>query len=910
VKVPSWRRYRELLGTDPERDLRDEVRFHLETEVEELIASGLPPDEARRQALARFGDVERAMVEIRESDRRRLGRRRRGLAIDALTQDLRYAVRALRKQPGLVVTVVLILALGIGANAAVFSVVDPLFFRMPAGVRAPNDVRQIYVERQRANGERFFQARFSLPEARFIDSSIAAGGLASAIMFRRDVGVDAGGGTTRRVKAQWVTPRYFSVLGLQPFAGSDFDAESARFGVPASTAIVSWAFWQRELGGDPHALGRVVRITGRPVTIRAIAPRGFGGIDLEGADLWLPLGGFPGFGDRPGVAPWYESWGTIAFRVLARAQTGREEQLLVQRVQAGVHAGAAFVKTNPRPGARRFALVRVVPGSLLGARGPDGLTQNETIAALLGALSLLLLVMAAANVGNLLLGRAVAREREISVRVALGISRRRLVGLLATESLLLALLATIAAVVLAAWIGAPLRSMLLPGMEMAVAPFDTRVAWLALGLGLGVGILASLVPLSTALRPNLVTALKSTSRDGGGRHSRIRMALVAVQAALSVMLLIGLGLEARSLANIRAIDLGLDVDRVVMVTRPDSVKGPTLEEIAAIARGLPGVTGAILSATVPLDEQFGARAFFDRTGDTVRVPGLDIGFVAAEPGYLGVVGTRVLRGRDLSAGDRFGAPSVMVVSEELARRVWPAQEPIGRCLRIEERDAPCYTVVGVAENAHSYEVVEEPKAVFYIPFDQRPERTALAHALVVRTSRATRSIADRLRTIVGDTIAATNMDPVAARRQQVHVMADMLASDYRPWELGARLFAAFAGLALLLALFGLYGVLSYLVALRSREFGVRLALGADRSRVLALVMREGIRHVSIGAAVGVPAAIVLAERMRSILFHISPRDPAVIAAAVVVLIGCAALAAAIPGRRAMAIDPMTAIREE
>jgi predicted permease len=518
--------------------------------------------------------------------------------------------------------------------------------------------------------------------------------------------------------------------------------------------------------------------------------------------------------------------------------------------------------------------------------------------------------MAAANVGNLLLGRAVAREREISVRVALGISRRRLVGLLATESLLLALLATIAAVVLAAWIGVPLRSMLLPDIELTVALFDARVARLALGLGLGVGLLASLVPISTALRTNLVTALKSTGRDGGSRHSRIRMALVAVQAALSVMLLIGLGLEARSLANIRAIDLGLDVDRVITVTQADSVKGPTLEEIASIARDLPGVTGAILSATVPLDEQFGARAFFDRGGDTVRVPGLDIGFVAAEPGYLHVVGTRVLRGRDLSAADRLGAPSVMVVSEELARRVWPGRDPIGECLRIEHRDAPCYAVVGVAENAHSYQVVEEPKAVFYIAFDQRPERDAAAHALVVGTSRATRSIADRLRTIVGDTIAAANMDPVAARRRQVHVMAEMLASDYRPWELGARLFAAFAGLALLLALFGLYGVLSYLVALRTREFGVRLALGADRSRVLALVMREGVRQVSIGVALGVPAAIGLAGRMKSILFHISPRDPVVIAAAVVLLIGCAALAAAIPGRRAMAIDPMTAIREE
>jgi ABC-type antimicrobial peptide transport system permease subunit len=252
----------------------------------------------------------------------------------------------------------------------------------------------------------------------------------------------------------------------------------------------------------------------------------------------------------------------------------------------------------------------------------------------------------------------------------------------------------------------------------------------------------------------------------------------------------------------------------------------------------------------------------------------------------------------------------MVVSEEMARRLWPGRDPIGECLRIERADAPCYTVVGVAENAHSYEVVEDPKAVFYIPFDQRPERSSVAHALVVRTSIATRSIADRLRTVVGDTVAVTNMDPILARRRQVHVMSDMLASDYRPWELGTRLFAAFAGIALLLALFGLYGVLSYVVALRTRELGIRMALGADRRRVMRLIIREGVRQVSIGTAVGVVAATMLAERMGRILFHVSPWDPAVIAAAVAVLIGCAGLAAAIPGRRAMAIDPMTAIREE
>ena len=914
MKNPSWRRYRELFGANPERDLRDEVSFHLEAETEQLVAAGLGPEEARRQALSRFGDIERAMAECRESDRRRLGRRHRTFMLDALAQDLRYAARALRRQPAFAATGIIVLALGIGANAAVFSVVDPLFFRMPAGVRAPSEVKQIYVERRPARSKPYFQGRFSLPEAQFIDSSLAAGGVASAIWFRSDVDVALQNGVPRRTKTQWVSPRFLSVLGVRPFAGVDFGAGSRRFGEPASTAIVSWAFWQRELGGSPTALGRVIQVAGHPVRISGIAPRGFGGIDLDAAELWLPLAGFSGFQERSGNPKWYESWGILAFRMVARAPAAQGADQLTARAEAGVRAAAAFIRANPRPGGRSAPLVRVVPGSLLLARGPASMTQNDTIAALLDALAVLLLVMATANVGNLLLGRAVTREREIAVRVALGGTGRRIASLLIAESTMLSLAATAAAVLAAAWMGAALRSLLLPGIEMTARPVDGRGVALALGLGLVVGLFAALVPLAAALRPNLSMMLKSTTRDGGGRHARARVALVGIQAALSVVLLIGMGLVARSLYNVRAIDLGLDVDRVITVTRPDSAPGPTLDEVARVARGLPGVSNVALSANIPLDDQFGARAFFDRNGDSLRVPGLDIGFVAAEPGYLDVVGTRVVRGRGLTAADRFGSAPVMVVSEELARRLGTerGRDALGQCLRIERADAPCYTAVGVAENAHSYEVVESPRAMFYIAFDQRPDRADAARSLVVRTSRSTRAIAERLRAIVGDTIApaSSKTDAIAGRRRPVVVMADMLAQDYRPWELGARLFGAFAGLALLLALFGLYGVLSYVVALRRREIGVRMALGADRRRVMSLIVREGIRQVSIGAMVGVAIAIALAGRIGGLLYHVPPRDPVVIGTAVLGLILCASLAAAIPGRRATRIDAMMAIKDE
>jgi predicted permease len=422
-------------------------------------------------------------------------------------------------------------------------------------------------------------------------------------------------------------------------------------------------------------------------------------------------------------------------------------------------------------------------------------------------------------------------------------------------------------------------------------------------LGVTVGILSGLVPLSLSLRVDLSNTLKSTSRDGGGRRSRIRSALVGLQAALSVMLLVGTGLLARSLYNIRAIDLGLDVDRVITVIRPDSARGPQLEEIARLAEAMPMVTGAALASARPLDDQFGVRSLFDRNGDTLRAALSDIGFVPAEPGYLAVVGTKVIRGRDFTADDRFGAPPVMIVSEELARRFWPSRSPFGECFRIERADAPCYSVVGIAENAHSFHVVEDPKAVFYVPLDQRPDRTESPRALVIRTSGATAAIADQLRRAIGDTVAS-------ARRRQVLVMSELLTSDYDPWELGARLFAGFAALALVLAVLGLYGVLSYLVALRSRELGIRIALGADRRRVMGLVVGEGIRQVAIGALAGAAITLAAAGRMSALLFRVSPRDPVIVLASVVVLVGCAVLAAAIPGRRAMAIDPMQAIRDE
>lgn len=906
--MPDWRRYRDFFGPNPERDLTDEVQFHLETEIEELVATGISPDDARRRALARFGDVERFVAECRASDARRLGRRRRARLIDIVRQDIRYAVRGLVRRPAFTVTTIVVLAIGVGANAAVFSIIDHLFLRPPTAVSDPAELKRIFVSRRNDRGADYFQVRFPLPEARLIDSVVSRT-FPSTIFFRRDLRAELDPGATRILSTAWVSPTYFSVLGVRLFAGTTFGEEAARFGVPATSAIISWNLWQGTLAAEPNVIGRVIRVDGRPVTIRGIAPRGFSGIDVDVTDIWLPLAGFTGFRDEPD-RPWYDSWGLIAFRVLARVPADASVEQLVASVQAGVRASTEARRlTNPR-GKPGDAVLQVIPAPLLTARGPEHLSQRETIAAVLAGLALLLLVIAIANVANLLVGRALDRQRETAVRIALGMDRLRIYSQIAVEALLLAGAATIAAAVAATWVGAVLRKMVLPGVDFATGPMDARVALMAVLLGIAAALLAALVPLGSALRVDLTTALKTSNRDGGARRSRSRAALVGVQAALSVVLLIGTGLLGRSLYNIRTMHLGLDVNNLVMVRAREDAgakvgAGVRLEDVATLARSLPGVSSVSLAAEPPLWDQFEVQHLFTLQRDTI--PESHIGYVAADASYLSTVGTRVVRGRDFTTDDRQGAAPVMIVSEELARRVWAGQTPLGECLRVERADDACRTVVGVAENAHTFAVVEETRPVFYIPLEQRGSLVTTegsgARAVVVRVTNRIEAVATRLRAEVGDT--ATTL-----RDRQVIVLSEMLAQQYGPWETGARLFAGLAALALMLALLGLYGVLNYLVTLRAREFGVRLALGASRRQLLVHVVRDAVRHISIGAVVGLVIALVVADRVRSLLYGISPHDPPVLMAAIAVLIIGAALAAVIPGRRAMDIDPMRAIREE
>ena len=829
-------------------------------------------------------------------------RRRRARLLDILRQDIRYAVHGLVRRPAFAATTILVLAIGVGANAAAFSIVDHLFLRPPGGVGEPRELKRIFVTRQRENGTRYFQVRFPLPEARLIDSTIGRT-VPSTIFFRRDLRVELGVEAPRTLGTAWVSPTYFSVLGVRLLAGSDFGNEAARFGVPATSAIISWTLWQRTFAADPAIIGRPIRVDGRTVTVRGIAPRGFSGIDIDATDLWLPLGGLTGFDHDP-IRPWYQDWGLIAFQVLARAPGNTSTEQLVASVQAGIRASEDASRMAGKP---RSHLLGVIPAPLLIALGPEPLSQREMISAVLAGLALLLLVISIANVANLLVGRALDRQRETAVRVALGMSRARIYSQVAVESVLLAGAATIAATVAARWMGAVLRRMVLPGVDFAVGPMDTRVVLVAVTLGIVGALVAALIPLGAVSRGDLARSLKMTGRDGGARRSRPHAVLVAVQAALSLVLLIGTGLLGRTLYNVRAMPLGLDAERLVVVKTPEdsAVKTP-LADVAQLARSLPGVTAVSLAAHPPLWDQFEATHLFTSEGDTVRALDSYVGYVAADAAYLRTVGTRIVHGRDFTPDNRAGAPPVMIVSEELARRVWPGRTPLGECLRVDRSNGACYSIVGIAENAHRFAVVEAIQPVFYVPLDQRPDQadaSTSARAVVVRTTRQIDAVVARLRAEVRDT--ATTL-----RERQVIAVSEILTPQYRPWELGARLFAGLATLALLLALLGLYGVLNYLVALRTRELGVRMALGATRRQIVALLMREGIRQLTAGVIVGVVMALVLAGRLRALLYGVSPHDPVVVLTSVLMLVLGATLAAVFPARRALRIDPMRAVRED
>ncbi len=903
---PGLRRaFRLGRASDVEREVDDELRHHFDLEVRELMERGLDAEQARREAERRFGDLTATRRRLVTIDRSRVAGERRADWWGAVLQDLHYAARGLRLRPGFAFAVVLTLGLGIGANATMFGIVDRLLLRPPAYLADAGRVHRVWFVRRTTEGKDFAGTNTSYRRyldmltmtksfdvvAAFIDPSLAVGT----------------GEAASEMHVLGVTASYWRLFAMRPEVGRFFAEDENRPPAGTPVAVLGYEFWRERYGGSADVVGRALRIGQRDYTIIGVAPRGFMGTAMGNAVAVIPITAALAENGAPPIAvtSYMFQWPEIFVRRrpgVSAAAAAADLTLAYQRSYAQ--------QLVEMPRSMPIALVRPrgVVASVLKDAGPRG-SADAKVALWLVGVAAIVLIIACANVGNLLLARAFGRRREIAVRLALGISRSRLLVQLLTESVLLAALGGVAGLLIAHWGGGILRAVLIPDVDWTGTLSDPRVLAFGAAAALLAGLLAGLAPAITAGRGDVAPALKAGVREGTYHRSRLRTALLIVQGALSVVLLVGAGLFVESFHRVRSLPLGYDPDRLLYVNPvlrsvqlDTGPAGQLRDALAERALGVPGVEASTRVLTVP---------FLFQWNFPIRVPGLDTAYLnhigggdlqlqAVSPSYFATVGTRLVEGRGITAGDAQGAPLVIVVSQSLAHALWKNEEALGRCVRIGADTAPCRTVVGVAADIVRSDFRDDPKLSYYVPIVQwRPGMGGL----FVRTRGPAAALAEQVR------IALQRAMPGDAY-VTVRPMADIVGTNMRQWDLGATMFTIFGALALVVAAVGLYSVTSYGVVQRTHELGVRVALGAQARDVVRLVLGEGMRLAAIALALGLVGALVAGRFVAPLLFETSPRDPLVLGAVAGLLLAIALAASAMPALRAARVDPNLALRDE
>lgn len=871
------------------RELDDEMRLHLELDAMQ--------ERDTQIALRHFGNRTYYTEETRRMTW--LG------ALDPIRQDLDHAWRSIVRTPGFTFLVVLTLALGLGATAALFSFLDRLYLRPAKGIHDPATLRRIWINYPNSlDGVPFAAGPMSYP--RFNAIAKAAGGAASVAAFYMDEAMSLGRGHgAPRLRGVYASANYFTVLDVQPALGRFFVPDEDRLGHGAPVAVVSHTFWKRHLGSDSTAIGKPIMIGRDPRTVIGVTEPDFGGLDLQAADVWLPLSTLPSPTWSKG--PWWEAqtmhWFRAVLRVSPALSVTDFERRATQLLQTLNRAETQMA---------RDSLMTVSLGSIIEARGPGRPGQELVISTRLGGVAAIVLLIACANVINLLLARAVSRRREIAVRLALGMSRRRLVRLLSLESVLLASIAAVVAMMVGWWGGTLLRVLLIPDVEWSDSAMHWRVGAFTISVAIIAGCVAGLIPAVQASNPRLTSALKAGSREGGQQRSRLRSSLIVLQAALAVLLLAGAGLFVRSLQHVRGLDIGYDAGQLLFgevkfdegQSPPAPVTGAMMRHVASRLEREPSIEAVARAGIRPM---WGVSFIEFYSGNDSsgtfgrRAPAVS----AVSPSFFRATGIRLLRGEGFSGGDVAAGPAEVVVNEAAAAVLWPGREALGECLRFERaRESPCYRVVGVVENARLMRVIEkEVAAQFFLPLGNVPSGDWSGAVIVARTRpRGTAAASAAL------TSALRRAFPTA--EATVTSMSESLEWEYRPWKLGASLFTAFGLLALLVALVGIYSTVSYGVSQRTHEFGVRVALGARVSDVLRHVIGSGVRAVAVGVAIGVALTIAAGRLIASLLYGVEPSDPAVLLLVSVTLVAVAALASLSPAWRAARVDPVTALKTE
>ncbi len=892
---PRRRLFRLGLG-DPglRRGVDWEIEHHLAEETDQLMAEGWSREEARREAERRFGGVARQRRRLVATGRRGRAMSRGAEWGEAVWAGVRQALRGIRRSPGFAAGVVLTLGLGIGVNSAMFGLIDRLLLRPPEHVARPEQVRRIYREGEWL-GTYTTTASLTYPDIqdlRTIPQFAAAGGYSGV----RRVTLGAGEGASQ-VRAVLVTPDFFTTLGVEPRLGRFFTMDEGGIGA-SPTVVLSAEYWERSLGADPGILGRTLLIAGAGYTVVGVAPSGFTGTNLSPVDMWLPavLSRYLVTGDDRFVSSRGYYWLSAVVRLGEGASV---EEAEARATALNVNSRADEVERGSYD-----ARTRLIVAPLIEARGPVA-SDTSRVTRWLAGVSLVVLLIACANAANLLLAQGVRRSRGMALRMALGAGRTRLLGVMAVESLLLAGLGGLVALAVAAWGRGLIGSLLVPDVLWSTSGQGIRMALVTAILAMVAGVLAGLGPAIRSTRADLSRDLVEGGRGSSSRRSRTRRVLTLTQAALSTVLLVGAGLFVRSLHEARTVDLGLDTDRLVLATlefrtpNPDDADRIRLySEAMARVRGVPGA-----EAVAVTDNPFQSLSVASLTlpgVDSLPVPrGRGPLYYSVSPGYFETVGLRILQGRTIQETDVGGAPRVALVNETMARILWPGQSALGQCFHFEDQE-DCTTVVGVVQDASADNLDEDQYLAYYLPLAQ----TGFApYGLYIRA----RGGAGALAADVAPVLRSFSPD---VRYAEVQTLDDLLVPQRRAWVLGASLFTAFGVLALLVAAIGLYSLLAFDVAQRTREIGIRAALGAARARLLRDTLAQGTGIALIGTAIGLAICFLATPYVQPLLFHVEGRDPYVFGTVGVVLLGVAALASLGPGLRSTRADPAESLRVE
>jgi len=872
-----------------ERELGDELRFHVEQQTAVNVAAGMPREEARRQAVLQFGGAESVKEDCREQ--------RSGFRLETLWSDMRYGVRMMARSPGFTIVAILTLALGIGANTAIFSVVNgvllnPLPFPQPEQLVTLSESKPNF-----ATGSISYPNFRDWQKCNHTFSSMAVARMYSFSM--------TGNGDAELLTAEFVSSDFFPLLGVNPVAGRTFAPGEDRVGA-APVAMISAGFWRRKFGASPGIVGKAITLDGKDYTIVGVLPASFDLLvrSFRTSDIYVPIGQW--------TNPLLMQRGAgLGIHGIGRLKPGVTiEQARADMAEVSLNLSAAYPDSDKGIGAAIFPLKQDMLGEV-----------RPFLLLLLGAVCFVLLI-ACVNVANLLLARSTSRAHEFAIRAALGAGKGRLIRQLLTESILLGIAGGGLGLLLAAWgTRAALQKLPVTLPRAAGVGLDARVLLFTTAISLVAAIFFGLAPALKIPKPAIHETLQESGRGGSGTRHRTQSVFVVIEMALALVLLIGAGLMFRTVVRLWSVDPGFHPENVVTfgISLPPSLLNATPDTIRVAFRDLhdeiastPGVQALSLSwAALPMADDDEQLFWFDGQPKPQAQNEMKwaVKYVV-EPDYLKVMKIPLKRGRFFTPQDDEHAPIAAVVDDVFARTYFGSEDPIGKRINLENI-VDAAEIVGVVGHVNQWGLASDAqyplRTELYLPCMQMPDafvsRMPSGSGVVLRSSGSAPGLFDAIR------FRSRQMSS-----QQVisdaHTMDEIISNSISDRQFSMVLLGTFAALALLLSSIGIYGVISYLIGERRHEIGIRMALGAQRKDILALVLGEGVRLALLGAAIGIAAGLGLTRLMANLLYEVSATDPLTFVAVPIVLLGVAMLACYIPARRAMQVDPMTALRYE